>query len=139
MTVRGGAMMPRDMIYRTLADSPDFASAQMLHARLLVAGRRVGLNTVYRTLRELFDAGKVDMIRNPAGGRLYRLRSSPRHSHYLICRLCGYSVAVESEFVEHWAVTVGEAHGYGDVEHTIELFGVCAECSEETAQRRSTS
>lgn len=123
-------MTPRDLIQRTLADSADFASAQMLHARLLIAGRRIGLNTVYRVLRELVDCGKVDVIRGPEGGQLYRMRSGPHHSHYLFCRVCGYSVAVTSENVERWALSAGQTHGFVNVEHTIQLVGVCSECSD---------
>jgi Fur family transcriptional regulator, ferric uptake regulator len=121
-------MTPKEIVHRALANCSDFVSAQMLHARLLVAGHRIGLNTVYRTLRELARTGKVDVIRDPGGAQLYRLRSGPHHSHYLFCRTCGYSVPVESDFVEHWAVNAGESHGFVNVEHTIELVGVCAEC-----------
>jgi Fur family ferric uptake transcriptional regulator len=121
------------MVRQALADNRDFVSAQLLHARLLVTGRRIGLNTVYRVLRELVEAGKADVIRDPAGGQLYRLRAGPNHSHYLFCRTCGRSIRIESEFVEHWARTTGETHGYVDVEHTIELIGVCAECSATTS------
>jgi Fur family transcriptional regulator, ferric uptake regulator len=127
-------MTPREMIHQVLADTADFVSAQMLHARLLVAGRRIGLNTVYRALRELVDTGKADMIRDPHGGRLYRLRTGTRHSHYLFCRTCGYSVPIESDLVEHWARTTGEAHGFTDVQHTIELVGVCDDCAANTRQ-----
>ena len=123
-------MAPRDLVHWALAESPDFASAQTLHARLRVAGKRIGLSTVYRVLRELVDAGTLDVIRDTDSGQLYRLRAGPHHSHYLLCRICGYSVALESEIVERWAVNVGEAQSFVDVEHTIKLMGVCAECSE---------
>jgi Fur family ferric uptake transcriptional regulator len=122
-------MTPREIVKQALADNPDFASAQLLHARMLIAGRRIGLNTVYRVLRELVDTGKVDVIRDPGGGQLFRLRPGPRHSHYLFCRACGHSIPIASEFVEHWASTAGETHGFVDVEHTIELIGICADCA----------
>jgi Fur family ferric uptake transcriptional regulator len=127
-------MTPKELIRRALAAKPDFVSAQLLHARLLIDGHRIGLNTVYRVLRELVDTGKADVIRDPGGGQLYRLRTGPWHSHYLFCRRCGHSIPVQSEFVEHWARTAGETHGFVDVEHTIELVGVCAECA-ATAQQ----
>jgi Fur family ferric uptake transcriptional regulator len=129
-------MTPKEIVHRALAENGDFASAQMLHARMLVAGRRIGLNTVYRTLRELVEAGRVDVIRDPGGAQLYRLRTGPHHSHYLFCRTCGYSVPLESEFVERWAEGAGQSHGFANVEHTIELVGVCAECSAESNGQR---
>jgi Fur family transcriptional regulator, ferric uptake regulator len=123
-------MTPREIVQQALTDNPGFVSAQLLHARMLIGGRRIGLNTVYRVLRDLVDAGKVDVMRDPAGGQLFRLRPGSRHSHYLFCRACGYSIPIASEFVEHWASTAGEAHGFVNVEHTIELIGICSECSD---------
>jgi Fur family ferric uptake transcriptional regulator len=130
-------MTPRDVVRQALAGNSEFVSAQLLHARLLVAGRRIGLNTVYRVLRELVDAGKVDVMRDPSGGQLFRSRLGPRHSHYLFCRVCGYSVPVDSEFVESWASTAGESHGFVNVEHTIELIGICADCAMDPPQQRN--
>jgi Fur family ferric uptake transcriptional regulator len=124
-------MSPREIVRQALTDNPEFVSAQMLHARMLIAGRRIGLNTVYRALRELADAGRVDVIRDPSGAQLFQLRNGPRHRHYLFCRSCGYSIPVDSEFVEHWAATAGEAHGFVNVEHTIELVGICSDCAVE--------
>jgi Fur family ferric uptake transcriptional regulator len=123
-------MSPKEVVRQALADKAEFVSAQLLHARILVTGRRIGLNTVYRVLRELAEAGKVDIIRDPSGGQLYRMRPGPHHSHYLFCRTCGYSVPLESEFVEHWAADAGQNHGFVNVEHTVELIGVCSECAE---------
>ena len=30
--------------------------------------------------------------------------------------------------MERWAVKVGEAHGFSDVWHSLEVFGACAQC-----------
>jgi Fur family transcriptional regulator, ferric uptake regulator len=130
-------MTPREIVHQALTYNPYFASAQLLHARMLIAGQSIGLNTVYRVLRELVDASKVDVIRGPGGGQLFRLRPGPRHSHYLFCRSCGYSIPIDSEFVEHWASTAGENHGFVDVEHTIELIGICADCAAPATKHTS--
>jgi len=126
-------MTPRgDRAQARRADNPEFVSAQMLHARMLITGRRIGLNTVYRALRELADAGRVDVIRDPGGAQLFQLRTGPRHRHYLFCRTCGYSIPIDSEFVEHWASTApARSTGFVNVEHTIELVGICSECAAE--------
>jgi Fur family ferric uptake transcriptional regulator len=117
-----------------LSEPPGFVSAQELHARMLLAGQRVGLNTVYRALNTFADRGWVDVVRRPSGEQLFRRRPGPRHAHYLLCRGCGHSVAVTSELVEHWAGTVGDEHGFTDVEHVIELTGLCAHCGDGGAR-----
>lgn len=106
----------------------DFVSAQELHARLLALGVRVGLSTVYRTLNELERSGRVDVVRDEGGGRLYRPRRAPGHGHYLVCRCCLRSRAVDAEVVERWAERLAVKSGFSNVEHTLELTGVCARC-----------
>ncbi|MFJ8314118.1 MULTISPECIES: Fur family transcriptional regulator [unclassified Streptomyces] len=119
----------RVAVLRALAGCRDFASAQELHALLALTTGPVGLTTVYRALRELEVAGLVDLVRDNAGERLYRVRPADGHRHYLICRCCGRSWPVESEVVEAWADRVGADAGFVEVEHTVELTGVCATCT----------
>lgn len=107
----------------------DFVSAQQLYTRMSAAGMQVGLSTVYRTLQALDRNGRLDTVRDADGERLYRWRSSTGHQHYVICRRCGCSQAVDTEVVEDWAERIGESIGFADVEHTLELSGVCHRCS----------
>ena len=111
-----------------MAADPGFVTAQVLHARLLAAGDRIGLATVYRTLHALAGAGLLDSARDPGGGQLFRLRPARSHQHYLICRNCRRSIIVTSAAVERWASAAGRRHGFTEVQHVIELTGVCATC-----------
>jgi Fur family ferric uptake transcriptional regulator len=38
-------------------------------------------------------------------------------------------VEVSGKHVEAWAAEVATRHGFSDVNHTIELFGTCADCA----------
>ena len=124
----GRATRQRRAVLRRLAANPGFVTAQALHARLLAAGDRIGLTTVYRTLHALTRAGVLDTARDPAKGQLFRMRAAHSHQHYLICRACRRSVAVTSAAVERWASAAGRRHGFTDVQHVIEMTGVCAAC-----------
>jgi len=117
----------RTAVAAVLADCDEFRSAQDLHALLRSRGEAIGLTTVYRTLQALADAGEVDALRQADGETVYR-RCSTGHHHHLVCRECGRTVEVEGPAVEVWADTVARAHGYHDVEHTVEVFGTCSEC-----------
>jgi Fur family ferric uptake transcriptional regulator len=105
-----------------------FRSAQELHADLRAAGERVGLTTVYRVLQAMADRGEVDVIRGDAAEARYR-RCGPRHHHHLVCRSCGRAVEVIATTVERWASDVARRHGFRDVEHTVEVVGVCDRCA----------
>ncbi len=121
----------RDVVLAALGEGESFRSAQDLHADLRAAGQRVGLTTVYRHLQALADAGEVDALRTDDGQTVYRRCASARHHHHLVCRGCGRTVEVEGPAVERWARAVAHKHGFSDVEHTVEVFGTCADCSHD--------
>ncbi|MGH2772859.1 MAG: Fur family transcriptional regulator [Actinomycetota bacterium] len=118
----------RTAIVEALAKAPGFRSAQELHADLMRQGGRIGLATVYRNLQALADAGEVDALRTDAGEMAYRLCGEDHH-HHLVCRDCGATVELVADQVEEWAALVGRRHGFSDVTHTVEIFGLCGSCS----------
>jgi len=119
----------RAAVTELLERTDDFRSAQQLHEALREAGDAVGLATVYRTLQALVEAGEVDMLRADDGETLYRRCESVKHHHHLVCRECGTTVEISGGGVEERAEEMAAAHGFTSLEHTLDLFGLCAECS----------
>lgn len=118
----------RRALRELLADSEAFVSAQQIFDDLRARGDKIGLATIYRTLQVMAEAGEVDAVRNDDGETLYR-KCGPRHHHHLVCRNCGLTVELEGPSVERWATKAADENGFTDVKHTIELFGLCADCS----------
>jgi Fur family ferric uptake transcriptional regulator len=112
-----------------LAELEEFRSAQELHDLLRERRQEIGLATVYRTLQTLTDSGEVDVLRRADGEAVYRRCTRRTHHHHLVCRTCGTAVELDGPGVEAWAAQVGAAHGFSDVEHTMELTGLCTACS----------
>ncbi len=46
-----------------------------------------------------------------------------------MCRSCGLAVEVTGDAVERWAEAVAAAHGFTHVRHTVEMDGLCPDCS----------
>jgi Fur family ferric uptake transcriptional regulator len=107
----------------------DFRSAQEIHEELRRAGEGIGLTTVYRTLQTLADSGEVDVLRTDSGESVYRRCDSADHHHHLVCRRCGRAVEIEGPAVETWAQKVADEHGFTELSHTVEIFGLCRECA----------
>ncbi|MFB6893498.1 Fur family transcriptional regulator [Kitasatospora sp. NPDC056327] len=127
---RARSTRQRAAVSAALDEIEDFRSAQELHDMLKHRGDSVGLTTVYRTLQSLADAGEVDVLRTADGEAVYR-RCSSGHHHHLVCRRCGATVEVEGPAVERWANSVAAEHGFSDIAHTLEIFGLCAECAKK--------
>jgi len=107
----------------------DFVSTQELHRILHDNGSPVSLATTYRILASMADEGLVDALRNGDGEAVYRRCAVTSHHHHLLCRNCGKAVEVEAPAVESWAARIAAEHGFTAVQHTVEIFGLCPECS----------
>lgn len=118
----------RTAIEALLAERDGFAGAQRIRALLAEAGTDIGLATVYRTLAAMVQSGDVDTIVSDTGELLYR-RCSAGHHHHLVCRRCGMTVEVHDSQVERWADAVATMHGFDEVQHNVEIVGVCAACA----------
>lgn len=124
----------RTAVAELLEKVDSFKSAQDLHDLLRTDGASVGLTTVYRHLQSLADAGQVDVLRNDDGESVYRRCPTDAHHHHLVCRACGRSVEVEGPEVEAWASAIAAQHGFRDVSHTVEVFGLCGACARTTSR-----
>lgn len=119
-------------VQEALSTGGGFRSAQDVYAALRSAGHKIGLSTVYRQLQAMTELGLTDVIHNPDGETIYRFcgdQGAGHHHHHLVCRSCGRAEEVEGRAVERWADEVAARFGYVDVDHTVEVFGVCHDCA----------
>ncbi len=126
VTTQGTAVLTQ------LRQSGGFISAQDVWAAMRASGNKIGLSTVYRRLQTMADDGLLDVVRVSDGEATYR-HCGPsldgRHHHHVVCRTCGRAEEVDSKAVERWAASVATELGFVDVDHTVELFGICATCA----------
>ncbi|HEY0805948.1 MAG TPA: Fur family transcriptional regulator [Pseudonocardiaceae bacterium] len=119
----------RRAVLRALAQEPGFVSAQVLHARLRLAGDTVALGTVYRALHALADAGDIDATRTATGERLFQYCTQPGCTYFLMCDHCGIRIPLDACPVQEWAATVAARHGFTDINLVVEITGVCPACT----------
>jgi Fur family ferric uptake transcriptional regulator len=119
----------REAVREALGSSEGFVSAQALHAALRESGSPIGLATVYRALADLATEGDADSLQQE-GESLYRACTPGSHHHHLICRSCGLTVEIEADAVESWARAVAAEHGFTQPSHIVDVFGLCADCSD---------
>ena len=115
-----------------LRNEAGFVSAQSLHASLQASGSRIGLATVYRALNELAQSGDADTLQSASGETLFRGCAATSHHHHLVCRSCGVAVEVHSDVVEDWARSAAREHGFVDVGHVLDIYGLCGTCAPDS-------
>jgi Fur family ferric uptake transcriptional regulator len=114
-------------VKEALNASTGFVSAQELYQALVLQGQKIGLTTVYRALTDLVQVGEADSLASADGETKYR-NCTTDHHHHLICRKCGRAVEFELAGFEAAADQLARSHGFRDVSHSIELFGICGDC-----------
>jgi Fur family transcriptional regulator, ferric uptake regulator len=119
----------REAVRDALTTREGFVSAQTLHSTLHATGSPIGLATVYRALADLASEGEADSLQQE-GESLYRACTPGSHHHHLICRNCGLTVEIEADEVEDWAQRVAAQHGFTQPNHIVDVFGLCAGCSQ---------
>ena len=104
--------------------SRDDATAQQIHALLVDAGERVGLATVYRTLKSLSESGVVDTLSHHRGETCYRLCGDGHH-HHLVCSGCHRVIELGDCELDPWLADLAAQHGFTLDAHTVEVSGRC--------------
>jgi Fur family ferric uptake transcriptional regulator len=104
-----------------------FASAQEVYQLLQRGNQAIGLTTVYRALQSLLDDKVVDTLRRDDGEAIYRL-CGENHHHHLVCKSCGTTIEIQANAIEKWAQQMASDHGFREVGHTAEIFGICKKC-----------
>ena len=128
---------PRQRALLEVLEGADrFLSAAELHSRLsaylVPQGLRVGIATVYSQLRRLVQSGTVDTLHGHDGETRYWLPRRGMHHHYLVCRSCDRALEIVADPVEEWADALGATVGFREITHTLELFGLCDRCAEQS-------
>jgi Fur family transcriptional regulator, ferric uptake regulator len=129
LTAHGVRATPqRLLVLETLAAEPNDATAQQIHGQLRAQGHRVGLATIYRTLSVLSEHGLVDALMHHPGEACYRLCAAGHH-HHLVCTECHRVVELGDCELTPWLAQLGAEHEFTITAHTVEVAGVCADCS----------
>lgn len=119
----------RTAILETLSRQDDFRSAQQIHEQMRADGETVGLATVYRNLQTLARSGRLDVLVAADGESLYRQCEDTGHHHHLVCRRCGRTVEFLAPKLESSMTAIAHEHGFSEVDHTLEVFGLCPDHS----------
>ncbi|MDA8195933.1 MAG: Fur family transcriptional regulator [Actinomycetota bacterium] len=121
----------KEQLVSVLEADRSFRSAQEIFARLRTDGIQIGLTTVYSQLKALEAQGAVEVSRSINGEATYRKCQVGSHHHHIVCRDCGVSVEFTVDSFEAAANQIAKENGFTMLSHTVEVFGLCANCSQE--------
>lgn len=115
----------RDAIRAVLCACGRPLSPVEVHEAARVAVSRLGLATVYRTLRLLVDAGLLRVINLPGESARYELAQS-RHHHHFQCNTCRRVYDIPGCPGDMRSLA---PRGFRIEAHDLTLYGRCSACS----------
>jgi Fur family transcriptional regulator, ferric uptake regulator len=125
----------RDRVVETFLSQKGHLSAEELLSQVRVKDQRVGLTTVYRTLKLLTQCGlAVERKFNRQVSTFEPARVRQHHDH-LICLGCGRILEFENKNIETLQEDVARKHGFIISHHVLELYGTCGKCSQKTGKK----
>jgi Fur family ferric uptake transcriptional regulator len=119
---------PREALLRVLRQQRRPMTVKELHGAL--ADRDCDLATVYRSLRVLAETRIVKRCDFGDGAARFELIEADGHGHHhhLVCTRCADIVELDHCRLPNLDRTIGAAHGFKQVEHRLEFFGLCPGC-----------
>ncbi len=128
--IRSGlkATRQRQLIARAFFATNTHISAETLYRRVSGRDPRIGLVTVYRTLKLLKEAGLAHERQFGEGRALFEHASSERHHDHMICTDCGKITEFENCKIEALQEQVARRFAFTLQYHKLELYGLCRDC-----------
>ncbi len=97
----------RDTILRTFLETRDHLSTDELYRLVKRKDPRIGMTTVYRTLKLLSECALASEVAFPDGITRYEHQYNRRIHHHMICTRCGSSVEFFSPAVDQLEQEIG--------------------------------
>lgn len=124
----------RRAIIDTLLDSGGHLTADELTERVHQRATGIGRMTVYRTLDLLCDIGVLRPVYQGTGAAHYILLHDGHH-HHLVCSDCQRVIEFDDCALGDLPARIARRYGFRVEGHLLELYGVCAACTEVATGR----
>lgn len=123
----------KDLILETFLNAEGHLSVEDVYAQVKKKDKKVGVVTVFRTLKSLSskDCGIAREI--SLGDGLTRFEHCFQHPyhHHIICEKCHKAIEFVSPELERVQEEIIESYGFRASNHRIQTYGICRECMED--------
>ncbi len=126
----------RDLILRSaLSIGGHFTSEDLLH-RVKAANPKVGISTIYRTLKLLVKADILEKYQKD-GKSIYEVKFGEPHHDHMVCTVCGKYIEFVNEDIEKLQKEVACEYGFKILGHKLQIYGVCSQCQKNPLQDKT--
>jgi Fur family ferric uptake transcriptional regulator len=119
----------RELILETFLDNEGHRSVEDIYRTVRKVDPHVGYTTVYRTMKLLGECGLARELDLADGITRYEHLFNHEHHDHMICMECGKSIEFYNPEIESLQDAASEQLGFKVVDHKLQIYGVCKECS----------
>ena len=131
------ATLPRLKILEIFQTSPvRHLTAEDVFRVLMLEHSDIGLATVYRVLTQFEQAGLLIRSNFESGKAIYELDEGEHHDHF-VCTMCAKVEEIFDPEIEKRQQAIAKSKGWVVHDHSMELYGHCAECVKNPTSKRS--
>ncbi len=120
----------KDLILETFVTTEGHLSVEDIYSLVKKKDRKVGIVTVFRTLKSLTACGIAREI--TLGDGLTRFEHSYHHPHHhhIVCTECHKAIEFVSPELERIQGEIVAKYHFQPVHHRFQIYGVCEDCRE---------
>jgi len=120
----------KDVILQAFLSTEGHLSVEDLHAIVRKKDRKVGIVTVFRTLKTLTACGIAREIRLGDGLTRFEHSYHHPHHHHIICTECHKAIEFASPELERIQDEIVRKYHFSPRHHRLQVYGVCEDCRE---------
>lgn len=117
----------REAILRIFLELPDYLTVDQVGREVQARDRRIGLSTVYRSLKLFVEAGLAREHQFLHGKACYEKAHGVAPSNYLICTQCHKVQAFRDPLIDAVRDKVSKGLGFKPTHNRLEVYGLCAQ------------
>ena len=125
----------REQILKTFMKVRSHLAIDDLYNAVRKKNSRIGLATVYRTMRVICDCGLATEVDFGDGVRRFEDKYRHQHHHHLVCIKCGRVIEVTSNQIESLQKKLAKQHNFTPTKDTMKIFGICSKCRHSKKQQ----
>ncbi len=123
----------RALIWGVMLEAKGHPSVDQIHDLLIQKGHRIGVATIYRTIKLLLASGYIRQSKLHGVTCYEPLIGQPNHLHF-ICNSCGSNVEFPSRKVETLIRQVTSEFDFEERYSRYAIFGLCKSCARKEAR-----
>lgn len=120
----------KDLILATFLNTEGHLSVEDLYALVKKKDKKVGIVTVFRTLKTLTACGIAREINLGDGLTRFEHSYHHPHHHHIVCTECHKAIEFVSPELEGLQDEIVRKYHFQPLHHRLQIYGVCEDCRE---------